>query len=63
MVKRVFLILILGCGCSPQSSSPTTTVDFEVTEGTYLSFDVSPDSKTIVFDLLGPSLPTYGETD
>ena len=46
----VALPLFGGCA----SDRPTTiTVDFEVSEGTYLNFDISPDGHTIVFDLLG----------
>ena len=32
---------------------PTTDVEFETDEGTWISVDVSPDGKQIVFDLLG----------
>jgi Tol biopolymer transport system component/imidazolonepropionase-like amidohydrolase len=32
---------------------PTTDIDFETDEGTWISVDVSPDGQNIVFDLLG----------
>lgn len=32
---------------------PTRTITYTTTEGTWLSLDVSPDGKTIVFDLVG----------
>ena len=32
---------------------PTTTVEFDTDEGTWMSCDVSPDGQTIVFDLVG----------
>jgi imidazolonepropionase-like amidohydrolase/Tol biopolymer transport system component len=32
---------------------PTTKMDFETSEGTWMNLDVSPDGKRIVFDLLG----------
>ncbi len=41
---------------------PTKTVDFEVGEGTWMNLDVSPDGRTIAFDLLGDiyTLPIAG---
>lgn len=44
------LILIAACSAAEPT---TTTVDFEVSEGTNLAFDISPDGETLVFDLLG----------
>ena len=41
---------------------PTQTVQFETSEGTWMSVDVSPDGRTLVFDLLGDlyTLPLAG---
>lgn len=41
---------------------PSATTEFTVTEGTWMNLDVSPDGKTIVFDLLGDiySIPANG---
>lgn len=41
---------------------PYTDVEFTVTEGTWMSVDVSPDGSTIVFDLLGDiyTIPSSG---
>jgi Tol biopolymer transport system component/imidazolonepropionase-like amidohydrolase len=43
---------------------PTDLVEFETSEGTWMSLDVSPDGKTIVFDLLGDiyTIPFSGGT-
>ncbi len=32
---------------------PTTEVEFETTEGTWMNLDVSPDGRTLVFDMMG----------
>jgi Tol biopolymer transport system component len=42
--------------------TPTRTVEFETTEGTWLSLDVSPDGRMIVFELLGDlfTMPVTG---
>ena len=44
------------------SLKPTRTVRFETDEGTWMSLDVSPDGKTIVFDMVGHlyTLPFQG---
>ena len=41
---------------------PTRTVEFETSEGTWLSLDVSPDGRTLAFELLGDiyTLPIAG---
>lgn len=43
---------------------PTRTVEFSSDEGTWMSVDISPDGKTILFDLLGHlyTLPVDGGT-
>src|SRR5262245_40991955 len=35
------------------SLGPTRPIAFETTEGTWVNVDVSPDGRTVVFDLLG----------
>ena len=35
------------------TGQPYTDVEFTVTEGTWMSVDISPDGKTLIFDLLG----------
>jgi len=55
------LIGVLTASCGSNKIT-TTTIDFEVSEGTDLAFDLSPDGRTIVFDLLGQlwTLPVEG---
>lgn len=47
---------------SPDFSAPSSTVALDLTQGTWMSLDVSPDGTTIVFDLLGDiyTLPITG---
>lgn len=44
------------------SLEPGRTFDFELSEGSWIALDVSPDGKTIVFDFLGDiySIPISG---
>lgn len=46
----------------PLPLQPTRKIEFTTTQGTWLSLDVSPDGRTIVFDLLGDlyTLPMAG---
>ncbi len=41
---------------------PTTKIEFDTSEGTWMNVDVSPDGKTVVFDLLGDiyTMPASG---
>ncbi|MBP6828118.1 MAG: PD40 domain-containing protein, partial [Saprospiraceae bacterium] len=47
---------------NPSGGVPYKDVEFTVSEGTWMSLDVSPDGKTVVFDLLGDlySMPVAG---
>jgi Tol biopolymer transport system component len=70
--KTVTVVLfLLGIGniylaeaqtADPLPLKPTRTISFSTDVGTHLSVDVSPDGKTIVFDLLGDlyTLPING---
>lgn len=50
--------------CDSLCIVPTRTISFETTEGTQMNVDLSPDGKTIVFDLLGDlyTIPRAGGT-
>jgi Tol biopolymer transport system component len=44
---------VAGSNTSQLPLKPTRRIEFDVDEGTWMSLDVSPDGKTILFDLLG----------
>lgn len=65
-----FVLSLLATAATAQEATwdvtdtgePFTEVEFTVTEGTWMSVDVSPDGKTLLFDLLGDiySIPASG---
>lgn len=66
MKHSIFLCLILGgtfhCICQQLPIKPARTISFTTDEGSYMNVDVSPDGRTLLFDLLGDlySVPTTG---
>jgi Tol biopolymer transport system component/imidazolonepropionase-like amidohydrolase len=58
-IARTALICVLAVQCTQGDARSSNgrpddrTIAFTVTEGTHMSLDVSPDGKTILFDLLG----------
>ena len=47
-------VLLLAAACTTASPpSSLETIAFRTTEGTYLSFDLSPNGRALIFDLLG----------
>jgi Tol biopolymer transport system component len=69
-VKNWSLLLLIGvwhlssvtCSAQKLPLKPTRTISFTTDEGTNMDVDVSPDGKTLVFDLLGDlyTLPVMG---
>ncbi len=63
---QAMLLLLLTVKCFSQELpiKPARTVSFTTDEGSYMNVDVSPDGKTLLFDLLGDlyTVPVSGGT-
>ncbi len=70
MKLKPFALLLFATAATAQEDTwdvtdtgqPFTEVEFTVTEGTWMSVDVSPDGRTLLFDMLGDiySIPASG---
>jgi Tol biopolymer transport system component len=58
----LFFVLTINGSSQQLPIQPTRTVSFTTDEGSYMNVDISPDGKTLVFDLLGDlyTLPVNG---
>ena len=73
-MKKIFAILLIPTFLFAQEKAdslgnklplePTRTISFNTSEGTWMSIDISPDGKKIIFDLLGDiyTIPFRGGT-
>src|SRR5580700_5337211 len=59
---HLFLEQTVMCFCQELPIKPARTISFTTDEGSYMNVDVSPDGKTLVFDLLGDlyTIPSTG---
>lgn len=62
LLTFVFTISTGACISQELPIKPTRTISFTTDEGSYMNVDISPDGKTLLFDLLGDlySVPVVG---
>jgi Tol biopolymer transport system component len=60
----LLLVTVSVCSARQLPIKPARTISFTTDEGSYMNVDVSPDGKTLVFDLLGDlyTVPAIGGT-